>query len=83
MVLKAKFTMTPWDISCAGIHIPIFSGTGRVTNNYVEQIICARHFATQFVEKIIYVKLVYEFKASKEVFRMLDPVKLMGCVEMC
>ena len=77
MLLKAKFTMAPWDISSAGIHIPIFSGTGRITNNYVEQIICVRHCATQFVEKIIYVEQLYEFIASKDVFPMLDPVKLM------
>ena len=77
MLIKAKFTMAPWDISSAGIHIPIFSRTGRVTNNYVEQIICVRHFATQFVEKIIYVEQLNEFIASKDVFRMLDPVKLM------
>ena len=69
--------MAPWDISSAGIHIPIFSGTGRVTYNYVEQIICVRHFATQFVEKIIYVEQLNEFIQSKDVFRMLDPVKLM------
>ena len=69
--------MAPWDISSAGIHIPIFSGTGRVTNNYVEQIICVRHFATQFMEKIIYVEQLNEFIACKDVFRMLDPVKLM------
>ena len=77
MLLKAKFTMARWDFSSAGIPIPIFSGTGRVTNNYVEQIICVRHFATQFVERIIYVEQLNEFIASKDVFRMLDPVKLM------
>ena len=77
MLLKAKFTMARWDISSAGIPIPIFSGTGRVTNNYVEQIICVRHFATQFVERIIYVEQLNEFIASKDVFLMLDPVKLM------
>ena len=77
MLLKAKFTMAPWDISSAGIHIPIFSGTGRVSNNYVEQIICVRHFATQFAEKINCVEQLNEFIANKDVFRMLDPVKLM------
>ena len=77
MLLKAKFTMAPWDISSAGIDIPIFSGTGRVTNNYVEQIICVRHFATQFVEKIIYVEQLNEYIASKDDFRIVDPVKLM------
>ena len=65
--------MAPWDILSLGIQIQIVKGTGGVTNNYVEQIICVRHFTTQFVEKIIYV----EFIASKDVFRMLDPVKLM------
>ena len=69
--------MAPWNISSAGIHIPIFSGTRTITNNYVEKIICVRHFATQFEEKIIYVEQLNEFIASKEVFRMLDPVKLM------
>ena len=76
VLLKAKFTMAPWDISSAGIHIPIFSGTGRVTNNYMEQIICVRHFATQFVEKIISVEQLNEFIDGDD-FRKLDPAKLM------
>ena len=77
MLLKAKFTMAPWNISSAGIHIPIFSGTRPITNNYVEKIICVRNFATQFVEKIIEVELLNELIACKDVFRMLDPQKLM------
>ena len=36
-----------------------------------------RHFATQFVEKIICVEQLNEFIASKDDFRILDPVKLM------
>ena len=69
--------MAPWNISSAGIHVPIFSGIGPIANTYVEKIICVRHFATQFVEKIIYVEQLNEFIASKDVLRMLDPVKLM------
>ena len=75
--------MGPWDISSLGTQIPIFKWTRIVSNNYVEKIICVRHFATQFVEKIIYVEQLNEFIASKEVFRMLDPVKLIRCAEMC
>ena len=76
MLLKVKFTMTPWDISSAGIHIPIFSGTRRITNNFVEKIICVRYFVTQFVETIFYVEQFNEF-IVKDVFQKLDPVKLM------
>ena len=74
--------MAPWDISSFGIQILKFSGTRPKTNNYVEKIICVRHFATQFVEKIIYVEQLNEFIACKDVFRMLDPQKLMWCAEM-
>ena len=74
--------MAPWNISSAGIHIPIFSGTRHITNIYVEKIICVRHFATQFVEKIIYLEQLNEFIA-KDVFQKLDPVKIMRCAEMC
>ena len=77
MLPKAKFTMTPGDISSFGTQIPIFKWTRRVSNNHVEKIICVRLFATQFVEKIIYVEQLNEFIAIKDVFGMLDLVKLM------
>ena len=54
--------MASWDITSLGIQIPIFKATRRVTNNYVEQ--------------IIYVVQLNEFIA-KDVFQILDPVKLM------
>ena len=62
--------MTPLDISSLGTQIPIFKWTRRVSNNYVEKIICVRHFATQFVEQL------NEFIDGDD-FRILDPVKLM------
>ena len=57
--------MGPWDISSLGIQILNFSGTRPKTNNYVEKIICVRHFPTQFVEKIIYVEQLNEFIECK------------------
>ena len=69
--------MGPWDISSLGIQMLKFSGTRPKTNNYVEKIICVRHLATQFVEKIIYVEQLNEFIVGDD-FRILDPpVKLM------
>ena len=64
--------MAPWDISRAGIHMSIFSGTRRLTNNFVEKIICVRYFATQFVEKFIYVGQLNGF-IDGDVFQTLDP----------
>ena len=74
--------MAPWDISSAGIQIPIFNGSGRVTYNYVEKISYVRYFATQFVEKFIYVGQLNGF-IDGDVFRILDSMKLMWCAEMC
>ena len=68
--------MAPMDISSAGIHMPIFSGTRRITYNFVEKIICVRYFATQFVEKFIYVGQLNGF-IEGDVFRILDSMKLM------
>ena len=50
----------------------IFSGTRRLTNNFVEKIICVRYFATQFVEKFIYVGQLNGF-IDGDVFQTLDP----------
>ena len=72
MLLKAKFNMALWDISSAGIHIPIFKGTRTGTNNYVEMNICLG----EFVENIICVEQLNEFIDGDD-FRILDPVKLM------
>ena len=44
MLLKAQFTMAPWDISSLGTQIPIFSVTRLIANNYVEKIICVGQF---------------------------------------
>ena len=68
--------MAPWDISSVGIHIPKFSGTRRITNNFVEKIICVRYFATQFVEKIIYVGQLNGL-IDEDDFQIPDPVKMM------